>query len=147
MNIEIDSSIVASEQLLERIKNSAMEKNIPAQYYSESAKNGGESEGFSIEQIKSDMAMAYQNLQMMNVTWEIHEMPIISNRPVLGKVIMFLKKAFRKCTRWLFQTYYEQQTRYNGAATRTISDMIRVQQNMIILLEQMEKERGEHYES
>lgn len=136
--IEIDSRIISPEALLQRVKNSAQMKNIDKEFFSgQMPATGATVPGtVDISRIRAEMDIAYHNLNAMNETWEIHETPITSHRPVIGKLIVFGKKVFRKLTRWLFKSYYEQQTWFNGAATRTISDMIRVQELLIQGVEQ-----------
>lgn len=136
--IEIDSKIIDGEALFERVKLSAKMKNIPEEFYIKDEQDS-QVEAVTANRIREEMLIVYQNLQMMNATWIIGEKPIVSNRPVIGPVIVFCKKAFRKLTRWLFRTYYEQQTDFNGAATRTISDMIRVQELLIKAYEESER--------
>ena len=134
--IEIDSRIISPDALLDRVKVSVRMKNIPQDFFGNDTATVCDSDAFVLDRIRSEMDSVYHNLQTMNVTWEIHEIPIISNRPVIGKLVVFGKRAFRKLTRWLFRTYYEQQTYFNGAATRTISDMIRIQELLISNIEQ-----------
>lgn len=134
--IEVDSRIISPDALLDRVKMSVKMKNIPEEFFGNGGTVYGDSSEATLEKIRGEMSLVYYNLQTMNTTWEIHEVPITSHRPVIGRFIVFGKRVFRKLTRWLFRTYYEQQTRFNGAATRTISDMIRVQELLISNLEQ-----------
>ena len=127
--IEIDPGIMNAEDLYEKIKISAMQKHIPEEFYGETYE--GSDGTLSIDSIHAEMVKVYQNLQMMNATWVISEVPITTQKKYIGKLVIFLKKIFRKLTRWLFRSYYEQQTSFNGAATRPVSDMIRVQEMMI----------------
>lgn len=127
--IEIDSDIIDADLLFERVKLTAASKNIPDEFYNSTAVSRVPVEGFL--QIHREMLNVYQNLQMMNATWIIMEGELHSSCPVIGKLIVLGKRIFRKLTRWLFQSYYQQQTDFNGAVTRTISDMIRVQELLI----------------
>ena len=68
------------------------------------------------------------------------EKPLRSNHRVIGGLIVFCKKVVRKLTRWLFQPYYQQQTDFNSAVTKTVSDMIKVQEMLITLSERDSKE-------
>lgn len=129
--IEIDSSIIDADILDERIKMTAKMKDIAPEFYSAAEM---ENEG-NFNFMHQAMLSIYRNLQMMKATQIIEEKPIRSNRPVIGKWIVFCKRVFRKLTRWLFQPYYQQQTCYNEAATRTIADMIKVQENLIQAVE------------
>lgn len=140
--IEIDSSIISAEVLYDRVKTSAKMKSIPKEFYGDTAYDKAEAVG--VNRMKEEMLSVYQNLQMMNASWVIGEKPIMSNRPVIGKAIVFCKKVFRKLTRWLFRTYYDQQTVFNGAVTRTISDMIKVQEMLIQLYEQNERKEEQN---
>ena len=134
--IEIDSSIINPTALLDRVKASVRMKNIPGDFFSEGSAEGVASGACFAEKIRGEMQLVYYNLQTMNETWEIRELPIVSDRPVIGKLIVFGKKVFRKLTRWLFRSYYDQQIWFNGAVTRTVSDLIRVQEMLLNDVEQ-----------
>lgn len=127
--IEIDSGIIDAGLLFERVKLMAASKEISEEFYINTAVSSASFAGF--DQIHREMLSVYQNLQMMNATWIITEKELHSSKPVIGRFIVLGKRIFRKLTRWLFRSYYEQQTDFNGAATRTISDMIRVQELLI----------------
>ena len=135
--IEIDSKIIDADVLYERIKTTAKMKQISQEFYGEKVEETFNE--IDLDKVRKEMVEVYQNLQMMNATWVIGERPLKSTRPVIGGLIVFCKRVYRKLTRWLFQTYYQQQTEFNGAATRTISDMIRVQELLIQLYENEKK--------
>lgn len=126
--IEIDSGIVDAEVLFDRVRATAKTKNISKEFYNTEDLYLTE---VSLNKMHESMVNVYQNLQMMNATWAYEEKPLASVHPVVGKGIVFFKRAFRKLTRWLIQPIYQQQTEFNGAATRTLSDMIRVQEMLI----------------
>lgn len=129
--IEIDSGIIDPEVLYQRVKTTAKAKNISQEFYN-TTETGNEA---NIYTLRRAMLRICQNMQMMKATQVIEEKPVFSNRPVIGKAIVFCKRVYRKLTRWLFQTYYLQQTTYNEATTRTIEDLIRVQEDLIFILE------------
>lgn len=141
--IEIDSSIINADILYERVKTSAKMKDIPREFYGD-VHNSATDDTVSVKRIREEMIGLYQNLQMMNATCIIGEKTLASNRPIIGKIIVLCKKVFRKLTRWLFRTYYEQQTNFNEATTKTVSEMIRLQEMLIRLYEESERKEENH---
>ena len=119
--IEINPKIIEPRELENRCRQSLHSKNINAQNHDLNILN----------QLKIDF-------QLMQMKANIHETPITSHRPIIGKFIVFAKKTFRKLTRWLFSAYYNQQNEFNSTALKVISDLIRVQEQ--ILEEQKTKE-------
>lgn len=122
--IEIDPGIMDSEELMRRVKTSVIRKKIPEKFF------GFETEGgldYS-EQILADIAV---NLQKLKESYAIVERPIASNRPVIGGLIVLIKKVYRKMTRWIFASYYQQQTQINETIMQTLSGMIELQEYMI----------------
>lgn len=142
--IEIDSGIIDAEILLERIKTAAEMKNIPKKFYGENPVN--KLERINLVTVQESMIQIHQDLQKMQASWVIGEKPLASVHPVVGPLIVFCKKVYRKLTRWLFATYYQQQTEFNGAATKTIADMVQVQEMLIQLYGENERleERNEN---
>ena len=80
------------------------------------------------DQILADIAA---NLQKLRESYAIVERPIASNRPVIGGLIVLIKKIYRKMTRWIFASYYQQQTQINETIMQTLSGMIELQELMI----------------
>lgn len=143
--IEINSEVINSEVLFERVKSRAMMMNIDSQFYNE-IELSDMSNIITSKKLHEAMLLVYQNLQGMNATWEIHENVICSNRPVIGKAIVFFKRAFRKIVRWLYTPFIQQQIMFNGATVRTVSDMIKLQELIILECEQRErKEQTNEY--
>lgn len=134
---EIDSKIVDADSLLQRVANTAKSRQIAEEFYVSEKNDAG---ACNYYEVRDMMQKIYENLQVMNVTWPICEKPLRSNHRVIGGVIVFCKKIVRKLTRWLFQPYYQQQTEFNSAVTKTVSDMIKVQEMLITLGEQDSKE-------
>lgn len=82
-----------------------------------------------------------RNFQKMDLLKEIKEQPIISHRPYLGRIIVFLKRGFRKLTRWLFQTYYNQANEFHISTVQTLSKMIILQEQIIMALQKQERNK------
>lgn len=135
--LEINSRIVDADSLLQRVVNTAKSRQIADEFY-----DGGlnSSHISAYREIRDMMQNVYDNLQVMNITWLISEKPLRSNHRVVGGIIVFCKRIVRKLTRWLFQPYYQQQTDFNSAVTKTVSDMIKVQEMLITLSELDRKE-------
>ena len=122
--IEIDPGIIDSEELLRRVKTSVIIKKIPEKFFGFEAE---ERLDYS-DQILADIAA---NLQKLRESYAIVERPIASNRPVIGGLIVLIKKIYRKMTRWIFASYYQQQTQINETIMQTLSGMIELQELMI----------------
>ena len=122
--IEIDPGIIYSEELLRRVKTSVIRKKIPEKFFGFEAE---ERLDYS-DQILADIAA---NLQKLRESYAIVERPIASNRPVIGGLIVLIKKIYRKMTRWIFASYYQQQTQINETIMQTLSGMIELQELMI----------------
>lgn len=130
---EINSKIVDADSLFQRVADTAKNRQIAEEFYVRAKKNSGTHDYYEVRDM---MQKVYENLQVMNVTWPICEKPLRSNHRVIGGVIVFCKKIVRKLTRWLYQPYYQQQTEFNSAVTKTVSDMIKIQEMLITLCEQ-----------
>lgn len=122
--IEIDPGIIDSQELMKRVKISVIKKKIPEKFLGAETEN---SYDYS-EQIMSNIA---DNMRKLRESYAIVEKPIVSNRPVIGRFIVLIKKVYRKMTRWIFASYYQQQTQINETVMQTLSGMIELQELMI----------------
>ncbi len=134
---EINPRIADSDSLFQKVVNTAKSRQIADEFYDGELKNSYISNYCEIRDI---MQNVYDNLQVMNTTWPICEKPLRSNHRVIGGAIVFCKKIVRKLTRWLYQPYFQQQTDFNSAVTKTVSDMIKVQEMLITFSERDSKE-------
>lgn len=123
---EIDASIIDAGQLEQRIRASVLQKKIPDKFFNVSDKSVNRND------MNELLAMISHEIDNLRERYTLVEKPIISTRPVIGKLIMFCKKAFRKMTRWLFKTYYDQQSQINGDIVRTLSEIAQLQELMIM---------------
>jgi len=80
-----------------------------------------------------------QDFTNLSAFAKIRELPICSHRRFIGRYIVFMKRVFRKLTRWLFSAYYNQQNQFNTVVVRTLDDMIRLQEIMIANMENQDK--------
>ena len=127
--LEINSKVVDVSELERKIETKIIEKNIPSEIQLEDVSS----------LLLKELVILRQNYSELNNKWKIHEVEISSHRPVIGRCIVFSKKVIRKLTRWLFSTYYNQQSEFNSATVRTIGDMIRIQHLLIEKLSEEEK--------
>lgn len=81
--------------------------------------------------LERKLEQLHEHFQYMSNIWEIKEQPISSHRRMMGKIIVLMKRVFRKLTRWLFQSYYMQTSQFNLATVHTIADMIRIQEMLV----------------
>ncbi len=131
--IEIDPGIIDSDELMRRVKTSAMKKQIPEKFFG----LGSEDACDYSEQILANITGC---LEKLKTSYAIVERPIVSNRPVIGGLIVFIKKIYRKMTRWIFSSYYQQQTQINETIMQTLSGMLELQEYMVTTYQ---KESGE----
>lgn len=135
--IEINSKIIDAGTLLQRVENTAKSRQIAEEFYVWEDNDPNQCSYYAVRDM---MQHVYENLQVMNTTWPLCERPLKSNHRVIGGLIVFCKKIVRKLTRWLFQPLYIQQTEFNSAVTKTVSDMLKVQEMLITLGEKGSKE-------
>lgn len=141
--IEISSKVMNSNELEIRVAQSVQMKQIPKEFYgTQSQMTDVQTGNADVNQMLVWMQSVLQNIEMMNTMWVLSEQPITSSRKFIGKFVVFCKKVVRKLTRWLLQPYFVQQTNFNGAVTRAVSDMQKIQATLIQMYEQQEK-RGE----
>ena len=134
--IEIDPTIIDPQLLMRKVEQSVLEKNIPHSFYNETYEEMCLLTGnVDMLEIQQYLRSLFQNIEAMNNSWVISELPITTIKKHFGKLIIFSKKVFRKLTRWLFQAYFVQQVNFNGATTRAISDMLKIQEKLIKLQE------------
>lgn len=75
----------------------------------------------------------------------IADKKITSHRKVIGKVIVFFKRAIRKCTHWYIAPIVEQQNEFNSYSVRsinTLNEKIKKLEEKIERLEKLEEERN-----
>lgn len=130
---EIDNNIISAEELTEKVRHKVFEKKIPQ----ERSKTVLNSEKIDFYELHREIDLLMENIMDLNSLWLISEVPLRSNRRIIGKGIVFVKKCIRKCLRWLLRPYFDQITNFNGAATRAISDLVKSQEKLITTIEEL----------
>lgn len=143
MQFEIDPKIIDSNKLQQMMSESVRSSGIPQRFW------GGDSEemfsNISTRQIKEASLKSQRYLTELNNIWQIHEVEITSHRKIIGPVIVFAKKAFRKLTRWLFSAYNDQETKYNYEVLQCMTELHNTQNMILNYIVQMENlGEGEH---
>lgn len=125
---EIDNCVLNADILLERVR-----KNVLMIKHELDISEGNSSSigHFDISQIQEELDSVFENIQIMNKTWNYRCTNIVSNRKVVAPIVVFLKRAIRKTIYWFTQPFFEQQTVFNGAITRAISNSLKVQEQII----------------
>ncbi len=118
--IEINSEIIDSKLLEERVRSKMKLKLIHV-----------DSSTSAIRDMNKMLNSIRESFQRLLCSSRIRELPISSHRKLIGGGIVFIKRVFRKLTRWLFSTYYNQQNEFNETVVQTINKMIALQENMI----------------
>lgn len=136
--LEIDPSIIDPNSLNEKIQARAATVKADGFFDSDPVGEKQIINSIGVKELHAQMLKVYDNLHKMDVFWELKPLEITSHRPIIGKLVVFAKKAFRKMTRWLFQPYWDRITAFHSAATLTIFEMIRLQEMLI----SVEEKRG-----
>ena len=87
------------------------------------------------EKICEDLECLENNLDQLNQRWNIEDAPITSSFPLLGKILVLLKRAIRKCTYWLIRPYWDQQISFNNYLTAAVGDIYRIQSGLLRMVE------------
>lgn len=128
--IEVNNKIINPEELIARVrKNILNKKETKIEQYS--FINGD----LNINSLNKDIDSLYMNIQKMNEIWEIRDFTIRSHRKFIGPFLVLAKRAVRKTLYWLIRPYWEQQINFNAATTRAISDICRIQSQLIDMRE------------
>lgn len=131
--IEIDNSIISSEMLLERVRKNILNKNIKQEY----PPNTLLSENIAVNSLNLDLLnkelnSLRENVRTLDNTWIINDMPLNTTKKTLSSVNIFIKKVIRRLCYWvIIRPYWNQQIAFNGAATRAISDIMKVQEMIV----------------
>ncbi len=128
--IEIDPGIISAGELLNKIELSAAEKQIPKKFYNgELGRNMDKARRKYMDKL---LVSIKERLADLNKSYSIVEQPIRSDRPVVGKLIVAAKKVYRKLTRWIFASYYNQQTAINAKMTSTLNEISELQELIMV---------------
>lgn len=134
--IEIDKSIISTNELMEKLQLTINKYSIPQTVLKTEEDTAEVSSklllNYSI--INESLAQLSANIKQLNETWYIQDQYITSNKKVIGGFIVLVKRFIRKCTYWLIKPYVNQQIAFNGAATRAICDMKKIQDQILIAL-------------
>lgn len=128
--IEISTKIINPEELINRVRKNILNK----EEYNYSTKNSTK-DNANFNEINNDIDTLYMNIQKLNETWELRDVVIRSHRRLLGPFLILGKRFVRKMIYWLIRPYIEQQVNFNAAATRSISDIARIQSQIIDSIE------------
>lgn len=84
-----------------------------------------------VEQRDHDLALLYQNIQKLNEEYNIVDGPVQSHKPIIGGLITLLKRCIRKSTYWFIRPYWNQQIQFNATVAAAVSDIYRLQSNIL----------------
>lgn len=85
----------------------------------------------NMEQLMQDINYLKENVDTMNQIWVIEDAYIKSNIPIIGRLIVLLKRAIRKTIYWFIRPYWDQQIAFNSAAASAVSDLYRIQSRLL----------------
>lgn len=108
---EIDLDNINIEDIMCQIRASIKEKGII-------------DEEIDFNQVSSEEEMLPEYLIMVNNSCNVNSYKNInSHRKVIGKIIVFIKKAIRKSFSWYINPIVEQQNEFNAFSTRVLNSM------------------------
>jgi 2-polyprenyl-3-methyl-5-hydroxy-6-metoxy-1,4-benzoquinol methylase len=129
--IEINDDTVDVQKIMEDIKNSLKERGIQEVDFPDILSLANQND-MSANNMQEDIAT-------INSEWEVvADRPITSHRKVLGPIIVFFKKAIRKCLRWYINPIVDKQRTFNSAAVRLINGLKNNQDEDKIKISEME---------
>jgi SAM-dependent methyltransferase len=110
--IELDSAVISPDELLARVRVHLHGPDAQPQRRPE----GGE-----------DARLLEENVRQLHNTWPVPGQQFISShRAVIGPLIVLGKKVLRKLSRRYFEHRWGAQVSFNGAVTRAVSDLMRL---------------------
>jgi len=126
--IEIDSSIIDSEQLLERVRSNVLNKKDEATSQFGIFRGSYATKGYISDKEKDNYVENWfrisECIESANVNAHINIFePITSHRKILGPGIVFFRRVIRKLIRWHIISITSQQMRFNYAVIRTLEEM------------------------
>lgn len=132
--IEVNTKIIDPTELMDRVRKNVLNKKeitIDDELFI--------NENLNLEGINKDIDSLFINIQKLNETWQIHDSVIKSHRKILGPFLVLAKRFVRKMLYWLMKPYIDQQVNFNSSATRAISDIARIQSQLVNALNNKEK--------
>lgn len=132
--IEVNNKIINPKDLMDRVRKNILNKkevNVSNEFFT--------AENINLDGINKDIDSLFINIQKLNETWQINDFNIKSHRKILGPLLVLAKRFIRKMLYWLFRPYINQQVNFNAVATRAISDIARIQSQLINSLDSKEK--------
>lgn len=124
--IEIDTSIINRAELMGRINKAIAERNVPEEKKEDIFEENKMSNG-NWGYIETQLYSLRNNIRTLDQTWYLLDAPLTCNRKFFGKPLTF----FRRVMKWFMKPYLSQMCNFNGAVTRAISDMMKIQQSLI----------------
>lgn len=135
MKLEISTGIISSEELCRRVYSRMESKGIQSNKIELQHIQGVCEVNWNI--VNESLNLLMDNIRQINETWMLNDQYIISNRKYIGKLIVLIKRCIRKLVWWLINPYVRQQIAFNGAATRAICDMQKIQLQLMNGLKQI----------
>ncbi len=133
--LEIRDDTVDVQEIMADIRKSLKERGIHEEDFPNVLSFVGQG-GMPGESIQDDMLT-------INSEWEVvADRPITSHRKVLGPIIVFFKKAIRKCLRWYINPIVDKQRTFNAAIVRVINSIKGSQDETQARIAQLEGEIG-----
>ena len=129
MILEINNNIISPDDLCNRVKANMDKVGIVSNIERTQQMSYASEINWNI--IDQSLTSLMDNIKQMNETWILNDQYIMSNRKFIGRLVVLIKRCVRKSISWFIFPYVRQQTAFNGAVTRAICDMQKIQQQMI----------------
>ncbi|WP_440960898.1 hypothetical protein ACN6KS_27825 [Paenibacillus nitricinens] len=123
MEIEIDDENVNVKEIMKQIRENINKREYPNDLT------------ITLNEINNEQAINISLLEeyqlVLNRTWNNSAVtPIISNRKIVGGLIVFVKKVIRKVLGWYINPIVERQTEFNANVVKTYNELISQIKNM-----------------
>lgn len=123
MKIEIDDENVNVKEIMKQIRENINKREYPNDLT------------ITLNEINNEQAINISLLEeyqlVLNRTWNNSAVtPIISNRKIVGGLIVFVKKVIRKVLGWYINPIVERQTEFNANVVKTYNELISQIKNM-----------------
>lgn len=131
--LEVDPTVIHPEELVARVRR-RLGKPVEAV--------NGAGAPVSAE-ATSELKQLDDNVRQLHAGWYPGEVSISSHRKLVGPALVFGKKAVRKLLKWYVDGRWTRQSDFNGAVTRTATDLARLSRSAQGQIAELKSEMAE----
>ena len=94
-----------------------------------------------INRVSKNISDLAQLIDILKETSENYAFrPLVSERKLIGPVIIFFKRTVRKLLKWYIEPICFQQTVFNNAVTRSIKKIAEIQKELVVSVAELTKQ-------